>query len=470
MLASLSDVSFGYAADLIFQGLSFQVNPRERLGVVGPNGHGKSTLLRLIAGTLAPETGTRSVRRDVEIGYLRQSQEFPEDVTVHDLLMGTFPDVLECERELGDVQRRMEEGDAAPATLELYGELQHRFEELNGYTLEARAASLASEVGFTEEDLKRRAGTLSGGERTRFELARVLLREPELLLLDEPTNHLDLVQIEKLERRLAEYPNTVLIVSHDRAFLRAVCNGIVEVERRGATRYTGGYEAWKRQREERLRLALEAYVRQHEKVEKTEDFIRRNLAGQKTKQAQSRRRMLEKMERLERPEDVWDAATHLGMEFEPDEHPGGREAIRARDITVGYTDGDPLIRHFDWTLHRGERVGIVGPNGAGKTTLLRALLGRLKPLEGLVELGYQVSPGYLDQKLVRGLEMNRSLVDEVRSVRPDLTIEGARDALARYRFLGEDVFKTVGALSGGERCRLALLKVSLKPHNMLVLD
>jgi ATP-binding cassette, subfamily F, member 3 len=470
MLASLSDVSFGYAAELIFRNLSFQVNPRDRVGVVGPNGHGKSTLLRLIAGTLEPESGTRSVRRGVEIGYLRQSQEFPEDVTVHDLLMGTFPEVLECERKLLAAQKQLEEGDDSAATLERYGELQHRFEELDGYTLEARAAALASEVGFVEDDLKRQAGTLSGGERTRFELARVLLRAPELLLLDEPTNHLDLVQIERLERRLAEYPSSFLIVSHDRAFLRATCTGIVEVERQGATRYPGGYDAWKRLREERLRLALEAYVRQHEKVEKTEDFIRRNIAGQKTKQAQSRRRMLEKMEKLERPEDVWEAATHLGMEFEAGEHPGGREAIRARNITVGYAGAPPLVRDFDWTLHRGERVGVVGPNGAGKTTLARALLGRLRPLEGLVELGYAVRPGYLDQKLVRGLQRERSLVDEVRSIRPDLTIEGARDALARYRFLGEDVFKTVAALSGGERCRLALLKVSLTPHNLLVLD
>jgi len=470
MLVSLSDISFGYAADLIFRNLSFQVNPKERLGVVGPNGHGKSTLLRLIAGTLEPEAGTRSGRRGVEIGYLRQSQEFPENVSVHDLLMATFPEVLECERKLLAEQKRMEEGDDSAATLERYGELQHRFEELDGYALEARAAALASEVGFTEDDLKRQAGTLSGGERTRFELARVLLRAPELLLLDEPTNHLDLVQIERLERRLAEYPSSFLIVSHDRAFLRATCTGIVEVERQGAVRYAGGYDAWKRQREERLRLALEAYVRQHEKVEKTEDFIRRNIAGQKTKQAQSRRRMLERMEKLDRHEDVWEAATHLGMEFEAGEHPGGREAVRARRVTVGYDGAEPLIRDFDWTLHRGERVGIVGPNGAGKTTLLRVLLGRLRPLDGVVELGYAVNAGYLDQKLVRGLESGRSLVDEVRSVRPDLTIEGARDALARYRFLGEDVFKVVGALSGGERCRLALLKVSLTPHNLLVLD
>ncbi len=470
MLASLSNVSFGYVADPIFSGLSFQVNPKERLGIVGPNGHGKSTLLRLIAGTLKPEDGDRSVRRGVEIGYLRQSQEFEDDVTVHDLLMGTFPELLACERKLHAVQERMANGDDSAATLEEYGNLQHRFEELDGYALEAKASSLASEVGFGEDDLRRKVGTLSGGERTRFELARVLLRAPDLLLLDEPTNHLDLVQIERLERRLAEYPNAFLLVSHDRAFLRAVCTGIVEVERQGATRYVGGYDAWKTQREARLKRALDEYVRQHEKVEKTEDFIRKNIAGQKTKQAQSRRKMLERMEKVERPEDVWEAATHLGMEFDPGEHPGGRETIRAKDVSVGYDDKPPLVTGFDWTLHRGDRVGIIGPNGAGKTSLLRVLLGRMSPVDGLVELGYQVQPGYLDQKLTRGLEMNRSLVEEVRIVRPDLTIEGARDALARYRFLGEDVFKAVGALSGGERCRLSLLKLSLKPFNLLVLD
>ncbi len=470
MLVSLAGANFGYAADLIFEGLSFQVNPGEKLGVVGPNGHGKSTLLRLIAGTLPIETGERSVRRGIEIGYMRQSHEFPGDVSVHDLLMATFPEVLAVERKMAAVQERMDAGDHSEAIIREFGELQHRFEELDGWTLEARAAALAAEVGFEERDLKRPAGSLSGGERTRFELARVLLRQPEVLLLDEPTNHLDLVQTEKLERRLAEYPHTFLVVSHDRAFLRAVCTGIVEVERKGATRYAGGYDAWKRQREERLQLALEAYLRQHEKIEKTEDFIRRNIAGQKTKQAQSRRRMLEKMEKLERPEDVWEAATHLGMEFEPGDHPGGREILRARDLSIGYDGKPPLVEGFDWTLYRGDRVGIVGPNGAGKTSLVEVLLGRRRALGGLAELGYQVHLGYLDQKLRAGLDERRQLVDEIRSVRPDLTIEGARDALARYRFLGEDVFKAVGGLSGGERCRLALLKISLIPHNLLVLD
>ncbi|MFN8177545.1 MAG: ABC-F family ATP-binding cassette domain-containing protein [bacterium] len=470
MLVSLANANFGYAADLIFENLSFQVNPGEKLGVVGPNGHGKSTLLRLIAGTLAVETGERSVRRGVEIGYMRQSHEFPHDVSVHDLLMATFPEVLEVERSLAATQARIDGGDHTEATLHEFGDLQHRFEVLDGWTLESRASALAEEVGFGPDDLKRPAGSLSGGERTRFELARVLLRQPDVLLLDEPTNHLDLVQTEKLERRLAEYPSAFLLVSHDRAFLRATCTGIVEVERKRATRYPGGYDAWRRQREERLTRALDEYVRQHERIEKTEEFIRRNIAGQKSKQAMSRRRMLEKLERVERPEDVWEAAKHLGMEFEPGVHPGGREIIRARDVAIGYEGKEPLFRGFDWTLYRGERVGIVGPNGAGKTSLVEALLGRRAPLEGLVELGYQVSPGYLDQKLRSGLDERRSLVDEVRALRPDLTIEGARDALARYRFLGDDVFKAVGGLSGGERCRLALLKISLEPHNLLVLD
>lgn len=470
MLVSLSGASFGYGAELVFENLSFQVNPKERLGVVGPNGHGKSTLLRLVAGSLPLESGERSVRRGVDVGYLRQSQELPDDVTLHDLLLSTFPEVLAVKRRLEEIHSRMEAGDGADELLREYGEAQHRFEELDGYALEARADALAHEVGFADEDLHRRVGSLSGGERTRFELARVLLREPTLLLLDEPTNHLDLLQTERLERRLAEYPNAFLVVSHDRAFLRATCDGIVEVERKQAVRYRGGYDDWRRQREERLRGALEDYVRQQERIEKTEDFIRRNIAGQKTKQAQARRKMLEKLERVERPEDVWEAAGHLGVRFEVGEHPGGREAVRAHGLSVGFPGKEPLIRGFDWTLYRGERVGIVGPNGSGKTSLLRALLGRLAPLEGHAEIGYQVSSAYLDQKLKSGLDEKRSLIDEVRSLRPDLTIDGAREALATYRFFGEDVFHAVGSLSGGERCRLALLKVSLRPHNLLALD
>jgi ATP-binding cassette subfamily F protein 3 len=470
VLVSLSNATFGYTADPILREVTFQVNPKEKLGVVGPNGHGKSTLLRLIAGQLLPESGERSQRRGVEVGYLRQSQEFPDDVTVHDLLMGTFPEVLATERQLEAVQERMAAGDDSERTLAEFGELQHAFEEMDGYSLESRAAALAHEVGFSDEDLVRPAGSLSGGERARFELARVLLRQPELLLLDEPTNHLDLVQLERLEKRLQEYPNAFLLVSHDRAFLRATCEGIVEVERKGIVRYPGGWDAYKRQREQRLRRALDEYVQQQEKIDRTEDFIRRNIAGQKTKQAQARRKMLEKLERVERPEDIWEAAKHLGIDFETGEHPGGREAVRAKGLAVGFPGVPPLVSGFDWTLHRGERIGIVGPNGAGKTTLLRTLLGRQAPLDGIAELGYQVRAGYLDQKLVDGLDLSLSLVDEVRTIRPDLTIDGARSELARYRFFGDDVFKVVGALSGGERCRLALLKVSLKPHNLLVLD
>ncbi len=470
MLVSLSNVSFGYASEEIFRGLNLQVNARERLGVVGPNGHGKSTLLRLVAGTLHPEEGDRSVRRGVDVGYLRQSQEFPQDTTVHDLLLTTFPEILETERKLEAVQARMAAGDDSAETLEEYGQLQHRFEELDGYALEARADALAAELGFGPDDLPRPAGSLSGGERARLELARVLLREPDVLLLDEPTNHLDIRQTEKLERRLAEYPNSFLLVSHDRAFLRATCDGIVEVERKVAVRYRGGWESYREQRQARLQRALEEYVRQNEKVEKTEDFIRRNIAGQKTKQAQARRKMLEKLERVERPEDVWEAARHLGMRFDEGEHPGGRETVRARGLTIGFEGKEPLMRDVDWTAFRGDRVGVVGPNGAGKTSLVLALLGRLKPLDGIAELGYQVSPGYLDQKLTLGLDLSRSLVDEVRALRPDLTIEEARGELGRYRFLGDEVFKAVGSLSGGERCRLALLKVALIPHNLLVLD
>ncbi|NNE42805.1 MAG: ABC-F family ATP-binding cassette domain-containing protein, partial [Gemmatimonadetes bacterium] len=470
MLVSLSGVTFGYDAELIFDGLDFQINAKERLGVVGPNGHGKSTLLRLIAGLESIEGGEMSIRRGTDIGYLKQSQELPEEVAVHDLLLATFPEAMNVKRKLDAIHVRMEQGDGSEETLAEFGDLQHRFEELDGYALEARVDALAAEVGFSAEDLKRPAGSLSGGERTRFELARVLLRQPDLLILDEPTNHLDLVQTERLERRLAEYPNAFLVVSHDRAFLRATCQGIVEVERKKATRYKGGYDAWRTQREERLRRSLDEFVRQEEKVEKTEDFIRRNIAGQKTKQAQARRKMLEKLERVDRPEDVWEAAGHLGMQFDAGDHSGGREAIAARGLCVGYDDKEPLIRDFDWILHRGDRVGIVGPNGSGKTSLLRVLLGRQKPVGGHAELGYQVGVGYLDQKLKGTLDPSRSLVEEVRSLRPDLTIDQAREALSRYRFFGDVVFQAVGSLSGGERCRLSLLKVSLKPHNLLAFD
>jgi ATP-binding cassette subfamily F protein 3 len=310
--------------------------------------------------------------------------------------------------------------------------------------------------------------TLSGGERGRLELAKVLVRQPDLLLMDEPTNHLDLAAIERLETYLGDYPGAFVLVSHDRAFIRQTCREIVELENGKMVKYPFGYDKYVVERDARLERARVEYERQKEHVDKTEAFIRKNIAGQATKQAQSRRKMLEKLDRLERPEDHWELAGKIALRFSTGGELGSKEIIRAPQLTVGYP-GKPILRDATVNIYRGDRVGIVGPNGAGKSTLLKTLVGELPPLAGDVQRGSGVRLGYFDQKLA-SLNDERSLLEEIQSVRADLSPEVIRQYLAKFRFFGDDPFRSVRGLSGGERSRLAMAKMMLFPRNVLALD
>ncbi len=465
-LAQFADARFAYPGNDILAGASLLIRPGDRLALLGPNGTGKSTALRLLAGDLQPDSGDVRVLGRASVAYLRQSQELSGAGTVLEALLEPFADLQRLHDQLAAVEARL--GDGNPADLARYGELQERYQRDGGYELEARVKRLTADVGFTEADLSRSVDTLSGGERGRLELAKVLVRQPDLLLMDEPTNHLDLAAIERLEAFLSEYPGAFVLVSHDRAFIRAVCKEIVELENGKFVRYPFGYDKYVVEREARLERARVEYERQKEHVDKTEDFIRRNLAGQKTKQAQSRRKMLEKLDRLERPEDQWQHAGKIGLSFQTGGDLGGKETIRAPHLSVGYP-GAQILDDVTVNIYRGDKVGIVGPNGSGKSTLLKTLIGELPPLAGKVETGTGVRIGYFDQKLAT-LAEDLSLMDEIRSVRADLSPEVARQYLAKFRFFGDDPFRTVRGLSGGERSRLAMAKILLFPRNVLVLD
>ncbi len=466
MLAQLADVSFGYPGTELFEGLTWQINAGARVGLVGPNGAGKSTLLRLLTGQLRPDRGQVAKMRDVQLGYMRQSQEFSEDPTLFEALLEPFAALLKMQHELLLLEAQLESGE--PKLLERYGALQDRYRQQGGYATESRGKALAMELGFADADLARRLSTLSGGERGRLELGRTLIAEPDLLLLDEPTNHLDTLQTELLEQRLASWPSAFVLVSHDRYFLRAVCNEIVELENGKVVSYPGSYDRYVTEREARLARRTAEYERQRASIERTEDFIRRNIAGNKTRMAQGRRKQLERVERLDRPIDEAAQAGQIGLHFALGDHPGAKEAIVTRGLAVGY-DGIALVKNLDLTVYRGDRVGIIGPNGAGKSTLLKALVGRLSPLAGEVVVGPKVRVGYFDQKL-GDLDERNSLIDEIRSVRGDLNDDGARAWLGRFRFSGDDAFRRVKGLSGGERNRLALAKLALQPRNLLALD
>lgn len=478
MLAQLADVHFGYPGTEIFESLSFQVNPGQRIGLVGPNGAGKSTLMRLLVGDLLPDRGQVVRARGKEISYLHQSQEFHGAGTLWETLLLPFARLLDMRAEIAKLHDEIAllshdeaESEKGRALLRRYGDLEHEYAHHDGYNLEVRARALAYDLGFSETDLNRAVATLSGGERGRVELAKVLLAQPDLLLLDEPTNHLDVEAVEHLEERLKQWDATraFVVISHDRYFLQAVCNEIVDVEDGEVVRYPGSYEKYLVARQERHDMLNAAWQRQQEEIAKTEDFIRRNIAGQKTNQAKSRRKMLDKVDRLKRHRDTWAEAGEIGLRFATSDHRGAKEAIRTEHLCLGFGDDAPLLRDFSTTIYRGERIGIIGPNGAGKTTLMKALIGRGPQRGGQCYLGPEVRIGYFDQKL-SDLDDDHSLIDEIRSIRGDWNEDKTRTYLGRFRFTGEDGFKKVRGLSGGERNRLQLAKLMLKPVNLLVMD
>ena len=465
-LAQFADAYFSYPGTEILAGASLLIRPGDRLALLGPNGTGKSTVLKLLAGELQVDAGDARILARQTVAYLRQSHQLGGEGTVLDALLEPFAHVQAMHEELQRLEARLAE--ASEAELKHYGELQERYRLEGGYDLETRVRELTKDVGLSQSDLGRSLATLSGGERGRLELAKVLVRQPDLLLLDEPTNHLDLAAIERLEARLNEYPGAFVLVSHDRAFIQRTCRAIVELEDGEFVRYSFAYDQYVVERDARLERARVEYQRQKDHVEKTEDFIRRNLAGQKTKQAQSRRRMLAKLERLERPDDNWQMAGRIALNFETGGDLGGKEIVRAPGISVGYP-GKPILTDVTVNIFRGDRVGIVGPNGCGKSTLLKTLVGELAPLAGVVERGPAVRMGYFDQKLST-LSENRTAIEEIQSVRNDLSPEVVRQYLAKFRFFGDDPFRTVRGFSGGERSRLALAKMLLFPRNVLALD
>ncbi|HEY2513613.1 MAG TPA: ABC-F family ATP-binding cassette domain-containing protein, partial [Polyangiaceae bacterium] len=462
----VADLRFGYAGDTLFENVTFTLALGERSALVAPNGAGKSTLLRLIGKEIEPDQGTVVIKKDVTVGYYRQSHEIKAEGDVLGAFLSGFREVMALREQLTQAQHDAASGDAR--ALEHLANVQDRYHLARGDELEREVGMLAHKLGFSDRDLERPIASLSGGERGRLQLGVVLAQQPDLLLLDEPTNHLDLDTIAWLESWLVGYRGAVLVVSHDRQFLDNVCPNTFELGTRMLRGYPLKYSDYAVAREEDLARERALMERQQSLIEKTEDFIRKNIAGQKTKQAQSRRKMLEKMDRLERPEDVWQAAERIAFRFVP--------ANRSGDIVLdckgmgARRGGRGLFEGVEILMRRGERIGIVGPNGAGKTTLLKILAGRGAPEDrGEVRRGTNLQEGYFDQHLGE-VDPALTAVDNVRRVRGDFTVEAARQYLARFRFYGDDTLRVVAGFSGGERSRLALAKLLLEPKNLLFLD
>ncbi len=380
MLFRLSEVHKLYSSQEVLRGASLQVNPGEHVGLVGRNGAGKTTIFRLITGEEEPERGDVVRARGLRLGLLEQHVHFEAGTTVHEAALAAFGHLQQIEHEMRSLEHRMAEtGDDLEAVLERYSDLQHQFEREGGFEYGARAEAILQGLGFDRDSWFQETEKLSGGQKNRLGLARLLLAEPDVLLLDEPTNHLDTAAIEWLEEFLASYESAYIIISHDRYFLDRTCKRIIEIEFGRAVSYNGNYSAFLVEREERREIQQRAYENQQQMIAKTQDFIRRNLAGQKTKQAKSRRTMLEKLERVDavRPDQSQGNFKLKGVER------AGAHVLTVEEATIGYPDAR-LAENITFTLRRGECLGIIGPNGAGKTTFLKTLLGGIPVLGGEV--------------------------------------------------------------------------------------
>ena len=446
----------------VFSNVSFEIKEGDRIALVGPNGAGKSTLLKCILGMEELDEGQVVMSPVASIGYLQQDVNLG-DASLAEEIETAWEDVHALENKLQELTTYLETHEASESDLQRLDYLQNRLEWLGGYDYEQKTKRIVYGLGFTDEDLYKSANAFSGGQKTRINLAKALVRSPDFLFLDEPTNHLDMEMLEWLEGYLSSYRGGILIVSHDRYFMDRIVTGVVELDHHKATTYRGNYSRYVAQREERLKADTIAYEKQQEYIKKTEEYIDKYRAGIKSKMARGRQSQLNRLERLEAPE----TSHSLDFKFPPAAMSADKVLVLDH-VSIGYKTDDPIIDDVSVVVRRGESVALIGPNGAGKSTMVKAIVGELFPTEGHIDIGNRVQVGYFSQEHEE-LHDRWQVVDEIIN-NYNFTEEKARNVLGSFLFKGDDVFKLVGDLSGGERARLALLKLFLQGDNFLILD
>ena len=467
-LVSASDLSVSYGTDLIFENLNLEIHERARIGIVGPNGGGKTSLLRVIVKELEPNAGRVQWSRGLQVGYVSQNPAPSEHATLNDEITRAFHRLISLERDLEATALELERAGNGkhPDAEERYATQLREYEALGGYTYQNDMDRMAEALGLDSETLDTPSSWASGGERTRAALARALLSRPELLVLDEPTNHLDLKGVAWLEGFLDKLPSAVVVVSHDRYFLERTINQVWELDHGRLETFPGKYAAYRELREERIRRQQQEYKQQQEYIAKEEAFIRRYRAGQKAMQARGRETRLERLERVQRPER--DTGVSIGG---MSASRTGQVVLNTHGLEVGFTENGAQTRLLsvpNLRLERGSRTALIGDNGVGKTTFIKTIMGLTPPLGGSVDLGHNVAVGYYSQGLV-DLREDSTVLDTLLDVK-NMPFGEARSYLARFLFQGEDVFKQVGSCSGGERSRLALACLMTTEPNLLILD
>ncbi len=469
MILNAAHLSKAFAGDVVIRDASFFLNEHDKAAIVGLNGAGKTTLLNLIAGELSADSGTVSLKKDCRMGYLRQNNQLDSSLTVREELTLVIQPILDLELRMQEIQERMKRatGDALETLYREYAAAEQRYELSDGYSARSRVNGVLNGLGFGGTEAEKRLCTLSGGQKTRVFLGKLLLERPELIILDEPTNHLDLSSIEWLEGYLMNYPGAVLIVSHDRYFLDRIVTKVIDIEAGELTGYSGNYTQYAEKKAAIRDAQRRAYLNQQQELRRQEEVIARLRAFNREKsvrRAESREKMLRRVERLDRPEEI---RADMGLHFTMDEA-SGNDVLDVNEISKSF-EGKPLFRDLSFSLKRGEHVAIIGDNGSGKTTILKIINGLLPPDSGSVTLGARVMIAYYDQEH-QVLHPEKTLFEELQDTWPDMNNTELRNMLAAFLFTGDDVFKKVAELSGGERGRVSLAKLMLSHANLLILD
>ncbi len=467
MILTCSDISKSFGEHEVLKNVGFIIEEGEKAAIVGNNGSGKTTLMQIICGLQTPDSGNVQISKDKRFGYL--SQDLPGgDVTIYDELLSVFSQVIATENRIREIETEMKgkDGDDLQDLMSKYSRLTESFEANKGYEYRSRIKGVIKGLGFLDEDSSRLLSTLSGGEKTRVGLAKLLLQEPNLLLLDEPTNHLDIESVQWLEGFLNNYSGSVVIISHDRYFLDRLVTKVIEIENTKANVYLGNYKAYAQKKEQEREVALRHFLNQQREIARQENIIKqlRSYNREKTvKRAESREKALEKIERLDKPQET----KKMHIEIVPKKE-SGKDVLAVNEISKGF-NGDNLLDNISFNISKGEKVAIIGPNGVGKTTLLKIILEQLEPDKGTVALGRNVFVGYYDQQHQQ-TDPDKTIFDDLRDSNPDLTNLELRNVLAAFMFTGDDIEKQIGTLSGGERGRVSLAKLMLSNANFLILD
>lgn len=469
MILSCQQISLAFGTEVILDKISFHIEDHEKTAIVGINGAGKSTLLKIIMGELTPDSGEVIISRGKTIGYLAQHQDIHSESTIYEEMMKVRENVVRIYDKLRQLELDMKQADEdkLPEMYAAYDRLNHAFEQENGYALQSEVTGVLKGLGFSEEDFNKKVSSLSGGQKTRISLGRLLLTKPDIILLDEPTNHLDMKSIAWLETFLQNYKGAVIIVAHDRYFLDRIVTKVVEIENHRARMYSGNYSAFAEKKAQIRDAELKAWMNQQQEIKHQEEVIAKLKSFNREKsikRAESREKMLDKIDVLDKPVEE---NVEMHLELKP-RVVSGNDVLTVKNLAKAFPQQE-LFSNVDFSVKRGERVAIIGANGTGKTTILKILNGLVEPDAGEIELGSKVQIGYYDQEH-HVLHMEKTIFEEISDEYPYLTNTEIRNVLAAFLFTGDDVFKLISALSGGERGRVSLAKLMLSEANFLILD